>query len=105
MTPDEARTEAIRRALLYVFQLSDERMHSLAEHRFIKALEQDGYTVTTTDHPDVRAGLALLREHGDIRADGQWHVAGCSNDGWPEDEPCTSFCADRRAALSATSED
>ena len=60
MTPDgkvEDREEAIERATLYVLQLSSTDIRAFMADRWLRALEQDGYTVVPIRSPEATVAI------------------------------------------------
>lgn len=59
------REEAVEKALLYVFQLSGKDYRkmrtALSEDSFIRALEQDGWTIARLRDPDEQRRATLRR--------------------------------------------
>jgi hypothetical protein len=102
MTPDEATRQVLTKALLatYTYAGKPDRARMIADA--ILATEP-GSRLTTTDHPDVRAGLERLRVASVALADHYQSV----RDTWGKDGCWAAFFAAvdaYRAALSATSE-
>jgi hypothetical protein len=119
MTPDEATRQALAEALALeatMREAKDGRVYGPAstladdwlEHAAAILATEPGSRLTTTDHPDVRAGLALLVEHLDAMSGANSHRLGCrcggSDDGVHSCRSLLAAIESARAALSATSE-